>query len=67
MQNIIQAVAQFILFLALCLPAQAQTAARREVDSTTKQSVEFGARGTIQLNKSHMRQSGELNDRRAPQ
>jgi hypothetical protein len=49
MQNINRAIIGFILFLALCLPAQAQTAARREVDSTTKQSVEFGAQGTIQL------------------
>jgi hypothetical protein len=39
----------FICCLALCVPTQAQTAAKREAESTTTQNLEFGARGTIQI------------------
>ena len=35
--------------LALSLPAQAQTVDKREAEVTTTQSLEFGARGTIQI------------------
>ncbi len=38
-----------ICWLALALPAQAQTGTRHEAESTTKQSLEFGAKGTIQV------------------
>src|SRR5215510_11344674 len=36
-------------YLALSLPAQAQSVAKREAEITTTQSLEFGARGTIQI------------------
>jgi len=39
----------FCCCLALNLPAKAQTVARREAEITTTQSLEFGARGTIQI------------------
>ena len=35
--------------LALSLPAQAQTVDKREAEVTTTQSLEFGAKGTIQI------------------
>ena len=39
----------FVCCLALGLPAQAQTSDKREAEVTTTQSLEFGARGTIQI------------------
>jgi predicted membrane protein len=39
----------FVCCLALGLPAQAQTIDKREAEVTTTQSLEFGARGTIQI------------------
>jgi hypothetical protein len=49
MRNISQLTVGLFLLLALCLTAQAQTVAKREAESTTKQTVEFGAQGTIQI------------------
>jgi Putative adhesin len=42
----------FVCLLVFCLPAHAQTD-KREAESTTSQSLEFGARGTIQIVDSH--------------
>jgi len=39
----------FVCCLALGFPAQAQTGAKSEAESTTTQSLEFGAKGTIQI------------------
>jgi predicted membrane protein len=38
-----------ICWLALAFPAQAQTDARSKAESTTKQSLEFGSKGAIQI------------------
>jgi hypothetical protein len=43
----------FVCWLALCLPAHAQTVEKREAESTTTQSLEFGPKGTIQIVDSH--------------
>ena len=39
----------FVCCLALGLPAQAQTVDKREAEITTTQSLEFGAKGTVQI------------------
>lgn len=49
MRNISQLIVGLFLFLALCLPAQAQTVTKQAAEANTKQSVEFGAQGTIQI------------------
>jgi len=52
MRNKRQTASWLFLFgccLALNLPAQAQTIAKREAEITTTQSLEFGAKGTIQI------------------
>jgi predicted membrane protein len=52
MQNKRQMTLGFLLFgccLALSLPAHAQTDVKREAEITTTQSLEFGAKGTIQI------------------
>src|SRR5215471_1363438 len=38
----------FVCCFALCATAYAQTAVKREAESTTTQNLEFGARGKIQ-------------------
>jgi hypothetical protein len=43
----------FVCWLALCLPAHAQTVEKREAESTTTQSLEFKPKGTIQIVDSH--------------
>jgi hypothetical protein len=43
----------FLCWLALCLPSSAQTVEAREAESTTTQSLEYGAKGTIQIVDSH--------------
>jgi hypothetical protein len=43
----------FVCWLALSLPAHAQTAEKREAESTTTQSLEFSPNGTIQIVDSH--------------
>jgi hypothetical protein len=52
-RQIILQIFLFVCWLALCLPAHAQTVEEREAESTTTQSLEFGARGTIQIVDSH--------------
>jgi hypothetical protein len=39
----------FVSWLALCLPAHAQTVEKREAESTATQSLEFSPKGTIQI------------------
>src|SRR5215475_5367425 len=39
----------FGIYLALSLPADAQTVEKREAEITTTQSLEFGSKGTIQI------------------
>jgi hypothetical protein len=43
----------FVCWLALSLPAHAQTAEKREAESTITQSLEFSPKGTIQIVDSH--------------